>query len=79
MLTWSLGGRVAWVRSHSPGWRSPRGVRVGRGARAGLEHVNRELIVELSRRDPIGGGGDPLGELGVEQGQLAVDRAPPRS
>ena len=49
------------------------GVHVGRGARAGLEDVDRELIVELAVGDAVGSGGDPLGEVGVEQRQLAVD------
>ena len=35
-------------------------VHVRRGARAGLEDVDRELIVELAVRDPVGRGRDPL-------------------
>ena len=49
------------------------GVHVRRGARAGLEDVDRELVVELAGGDAVGGGGDPLGEVGVEQPQLGVD------
>ena len=48
-------------------------VHVRRGARAGLEDVDRELVVELAARDPVAGRGDPLGLLGVEQPELGVD------
>ena len=48
------------------------GVHVRRGARAGLEDVDRELVVELAGRDPVAGGGDPLGLLRVEQPELGV-------
>ena len=41
-------------------------------ARAGLEDVDRELVVELARGDPVAGGGDPLGLLGVEEAELGV-------
>ena len=47
-------------------------VHVRRGARAGLEDVDRELVVELARGDPVAGGGDPLGLVGVEQAELGV-------
>ena len=43
-----------------------------RGARTGLEDVDRELIVELAVRDAVAGSGDPLGLVGVEQAELAV-------
>ena len=47
-------------------------VHVRRGAGAGLEDVDRKLVVELARRDPVGGGGDALSLLGVEQPELGV-------
>ena len=43
-----------------------------RGAGAGLEDVDRELVVVLARRDRVAGGGDPLRQLGVEQPELGV-------
>ena len=43
-----------------------------RRARAGLEDVDRELVVELARGDPVGRGRDPLGLVGVEQAELRV-------
>ena len=49
------------------------GVHVRRGAGAGLEDVDRELVVELAGRDPVAGGGDPLRLLRVEQPELGVD------
>ena len=39
----------------------------------GLEDVDRELVVELARRDPVGGRGDALRHVGVEQAELGVD------
>jgi hypothetical protein len=48
------------------------GVHVRRGARAGLEHVDRELVVVLSGRDRIRRRGDPLGQALVEQPQRRV-------
>ena len=47
-------------------------VHVRRGARAGLEDVDRELVVELACGDAVGGGCDALGLVGVEQAQLGV-------
>src|SRR3972149_665709 len=44
-------------------------VHVRGGARAGLEDVDRELVVELARRGAGGGGGGPLGPAGVAQGE----------
>jgi hypothetical protein len=41
-------------------------------ARAGLEDVDRELVVELAGRDPVGGGRDPLRLVAVEEPELAV-------
>ena len=48
------------------------GVHVRRRARAGLEDVDRELVVELARGDAIPCGRDPLRLLCVEQAQLGV-------
>ena len=48
------------------------GVHVRRRARAGLEDVDRELRVVLARGDLVARGGDPLGQLGVEQPELGV-------
>ena len=48
------------------------GVHVRRGARAGLEDVDRKLVVELAVRDAVAGGGDALRLVGVEQAELAV-------
>ena len=50
-------------------------VHVRRGARPGLEDVDRELVVELARGDPISGRGDPLGKLGVEKPEVRVHTA----
>ena len=49
------------------------GVRVRRGARAGLEHVDRELRVVLARGDLARGALDLAGTGFAEQAQLAVD------
>ena len=49
------------------------GVRVRRGAGAGLEDVDRELVVVLARRHRVAGGRDPLADRGVEQAELGVD------
>ena len=43
------------------------GVHVRRSPRAGLEHVDRELVVELAGANTVRGGGDPLGQIVVEQ------------
>src|SRR5581483_10410294 len=47
-------------------------VHVRRRPRAGLEDVDRELVVELAVRDPICRLRDPLRLLGVEQAELRV-------
>ena len=54
------------------------GVHVRGGARAGLEDVDRELVVVLALGDRLAGGGDPLGDVAVEQAEVAVGLAPPR-
>ena len=51
-------------------------VHVRRGARAGLEDVDRELVVVLARRDLVAGGRDALGDVGVEQARAR--RSPAR-
>jgi hypothetical protein len=48
-------------------------VHVRRRAGAGLEDVDRELVVELACGDSVGGGRDPLGLVRVEQAELGVD------
>ncbi len=48
------------------------GVHVRGGAGAGLEDVDRELVVVLALADRDAGRRDPLSEVGVEQAQLAV-------
>src|SRR6266508_4140612 len=40
--------------------------------RAGLEDVDRELVVELAGGHPVGGAGDALGLVRVEQPELGV-------
>ena len=50
------------------------GVHVRGGAGAGLEDVDRELVVVLAVGDRVAGLGDPLGEVGVEHAELAVGR-----
>jgi hypothetical protein len=47
-------------------------VHVRARAGAGLEDVDRELVVVLAARDRVSGGGDPLGLVGVEQPELGV-------
>ena len=47
-------------------------VHVRRGARAGLEDVDRELVVVLAGRDRVTRGGDARGELAVEQAEIGV-------
>ncbi len=42
------------------------GVHVRGGAGAGLEDVDRELVVVFAGGDGVAGGGDPLGQVGVE-------------
>ncbi len=49
------------------------GVHVGRRAGAGLEHVDREVLIVGARGDLIGGGGDRLGSLGVQHPEPTVD------
>ena len=49
------------------------GVHVRRGARAGLEDVDRELVVVLAGGDVVGRRADPLGEVGVELAEVGVD------
>ena len=48
------------------------GVHVRRGARAGLEDVDRELVVVLAVGDLVGRGGDALGDVAVEQAEPGV-------
>jgi hypothetical protein len=48
------------------------GVRVRARARAGLEDVDRKLVVELACCHPVGRCGDPLALLRVEQAELRV-------
>jgi hypothetical protein len=48
-------------------------VHVRRGAGAGLEDVDRELVVVLSLRDGVARARDPLGELGVQVAELRID------
>ena len=69
MLTWSLG----WTPVACELGDHLVGVHVGGGAGAGLEDVDRELVVVLAGADRLAGGGDALGEILVEQAQLAVD------
>ena len=49
------------------------GVHVRGRARAGLEDVDRELVVVLAGRHRVGGGPDPLGQVGVEEPEIGVD------
>ena len=51
-------------------------VHVRARARPGLEDVDRELVVELSRCNPVGRRRDALGDVGLEQAQVAVRRGP---
>ncbi len=48
------------------------GVHVRRGAGAGLEDVDRELVVQLAAGDAVGGGSDPVGLVAVEQAEVGV-------
>ena len=48
------------------------GVHVRARAGAGLEDVDRELVVELAGGDPVARGGDALREVGVEQPEVGV-------
>ena len=50
------------------------GVHVGGGAGAGLEDVDRELVVVFAGGDRVAGGGDPFGQRFVELAELAVDQ-----
>jgi hypothetical protein len=47
-------------------------VHVRARARAGLEDVDRELVVELAAGDAVGRCGDAVGLVGVEQVELGV-------
>ena len=69
MLTWSLGWSVVAgeVGDHLIG------VHVRGRARAGLEDVDRELVVELTGGDAVSRGGDALSLAGVEQAEFGVD------
>jgi hypothetical protein len=49
------------------------GVHVRGGARAGLEDVDGELVVKLTGGHLIGGGGDPGGQVRVDQAEVSVD------
>src|SRR6202035_346274 len=49
------------------------GVHVGAGARPGLEHVDRELLVVLAVGDFGGGGDDRVGLVGCQQPEVLVD------
>ena len=48
------------------------GVRVRRGAGPGLEDIDRELVVVLAGGDLVGGRGDALAEIGVEEAKLGI-------
>src|SRR6476620_141694 len=48
------------------------GVHVRRGPRTGLENVDRELIVQLARSDPVASLGDALRLVVVQQTELRV-------
>ncbi len=48
-------------------------VHVARGARTGLEHVHRELVVVLAVDDLLSRRDDGFGSLAVEQAQFTVD------
>ena len=47
-------------------------VHVRARARAGLEDVDRELVVELALRDAVSGGGDAIREVAIEQLEVGV-------
>jgi hypothetical protein len=47
-------------------------VHVRARARAGLEDVDRELVVVLAARDRVAGSGDPLRLAGIEQPEPGV-------
>ena len=73
-LTWSLGC------ASTPRAGGERGehlvhVHVGAGARAGLEDVDRELVVVLAADDLVGGAADRLGHVLVDDAELGVDAA----
>jgi hypothetical protein len=69
MLTWSLG----WAPSPGEVRDDLVGVHVRRRARAGLEDVDRELLVVLAGRDLLGRRRDALGEVASSSPELAVD------
>src|ERR1700712_952005 len=50
------------------------GVHVGRRTRAGLEDVDRELVVVLTGGDGLTGGGDLRGQRLVDVAELRVDQ-----
>ena len=49
------------------------GVHVRGGSRAGLEDIDRKLVVQFADRNAIGSFGDSLGLLVVEQPELGID------
>ena len=48
------------------------GVHVGRRAGAALDEVGDELVAHLAGDQPVAGGGDRVGDLGVEHAEVAV-------
>ena len=68
MFTWSFG----WTSSPASARDHLVRVHVRARARAGLEDVDRELVVELAGGDPVAGGGDALGHVRVEQPEVGV-------
>ena len=48
-------------------------VHVGGGPGAGLEDINRKLVVVQAQRDLICRLGDGLGDLGIQHRQLDID------
>src|SRR5207253_10291335 len=50
-------------------------VHVGRGARPGLEDVDRKLAVVLTGDDRGGGGADGVRDVPVDDAQVGVDRS----
>ena len=71
MLTSSLGCTVTPLAAAMRG-DDLVGVHVRAGARAGLEDVDRELVVVLAVGDLGGRGDDRVGLLGVEQAEVLV-------
>ena len=68
MFTWSLG----WAPSPARLAITSLAFVFVRRARAGLEDVDRELVVVAAVCDLVGGRRDPLGHVGVEQAELRV-------